>query len=86
MTVIMCAPRRDRASKGSAWHLTTCDESERQLADVNPVVPGERLPTPYVVWDMNACHTYYGDSLGHAGTQGSIPVGAHVLEGEPSAP
>jgi hypothetical protein len=48
--------------------------------------PGERLPMPDVVWDMNACHTYYGGSLGHAGTQGGIPVGAHVLEGEPSAP
>lgn len=46
--------------------------------------PGEALPMPDVVWDMNVCHTYYGGSPGHRGTVGGIPVGAHIMEGEPS--
>jgi hypothetical protein len=46
--------------------------------------PGSPLPMPDVVWDMNRCHHYYGGSLGHPGTEGGIPVGAHILEGDPS--
>jgi hypothetical protein len=46
--------------------------------------PGSPLPMPDVVWDMNVCHHYYGGSLGHPGTEGGIPVGAHILEGDPS--
>jgi hypothetical protein len=46
--------------------------------------PGEPLPMDDVVWDMSICHTYYGGSPGHRGTVGGIPVGAHIMEGEPS--
>ncbi|OBJ53771.1 hypothetical protein [Mycobacterium sp. 1423905.2] len=46
--------------------------------------PGSPLPMPDVVWDMNVCHHYYGGSPGHPGTEGGIPVGAHIMEGDPS--
>jgi hypothetical protein len=46
--------------------------------------PGSQLPMPDVVWDMNVCHHYHGGSLGHPGTEGGIPVGAHILEGDPA--
>ncbi|CDO89519.1 hypothetical protein BN973_03896 [Mycobacterium triplex] len=46
--------------------------------------PGSPLPQPDVVWDMNMCHHYYRGSLGQPGTDGGIPVGAHILEGDPA--
>ncbi|CQD16914.1 hypothetical protein BN1232_03686 [Mycobacterium lentiflavum] len=51
--------------------------------------PGSPLPQPDVVWDdvvwdMDVCHHYYRGSLGQPGTAGGIPVGAHILEGDPA--
>lgn len=46
--------------------------------------PGGPLPQPDVVWDMDVCHHYYRGSLGQPGTAGGIPVGAHILEGDPA--
>jgi hypothetical protein len=46
--------------------------------------PGSPLPMADVVWDMNVCHHYFGGSAGHPGTAGGIPVGAHILEGDPA--
>lgn len=46
--------------------------------------PGSSLPAPDVVWDMNVCHHYYGGTAGAPGTDGGIPVGFHILEGDPS--
>jgi hypothetical protein len=46
--------------------------------------PGSPLPAPKVVWSMNACHHYYGGTVGEHGTAGGIQVGPHVIEGDPS--
>ncbi|MEE6138792.1 hypothetical protein SKC41_20990 [Mycobacterium sp. 050128] len=46
--------------------------------------PGSPLPQPDVVWDLDMCHHYYRGSVGQPGTAGGIPVGAHILEGDPA--
>lgn len=46
--------------------------------------PGGRLPAPDVVWNMSVCHHWYGGTAGNPGTEGGIPVGFHILEGDPS--
>ncbi|WP_165796428.1 hypothetical protein [Mycobacterium ahvazicum] len=33
---------------------------------------------------MDMCHHYYRGSPGQPGTAGGIPVGAHILEGDPA--
>ncbi|SOX54925.1 hypothetical protein MAAFP003_3605 [Mycobacterium ahvazicum] len=46
--------------------------------------PGGPLPHQDVIWDMDMCHHYYRGSPGQPGTAGGIPVGAHILEGDPA--